>query len=281
MSAELETLPGADTEVLGPPLDGDAARKLDGRIRRMATATGEHFANLGDLIDEAKHGQVHIALGFPSWSAYLADALAGLLELTGDARREAVALMAGEGMSLRAIGQATGVSKDTVARDLAVAGDQVSHDETPDEVERDVPRPSIPSATVTGKDGKTYTRRKPTTSQKPKPDPFPVAFEHKADDVHKAALKLAALMNGKRVSDAERSRLGDGLPSRPRDCDPDQGPRAVPSGTPAAETAQQRRADKRDQRERQQRRRPANYGDRHELSTGPSQVPRQQTSPTV
>lgn len=73
-------------------------------------------------------------------TAYLADRLEPLrLRLTGDERRELVSSLADAGMPTRAIAQATGVGKSTVARDLA----------------------GVPSGTpdrqVTGRDGKNYT----------------------------------------------------------------------------------------------------------------------------
>jgi len=105
---------------------------------------------------------VHETLGFPSWTAYVADALGGQLQLSGEARQAMVQLMAGEGMSVRAIVSATGASKSTVARHIG----EVSHNGTP-EPELDVSHDGTPDdnrasepATVTGLDGKTYTKPK-------------------------------------------------------------------------------------------------------------------------
>lgn len=196
-------------EPLGPPLAEAGAKRLDMGIRLLADTVRGNVEKLAEKVTEAKQGQIHVALGFPSWTAYLADALGGQLELTSDARREVVALMAGEGMSLRAIACATGASKSTVGRDLAAI--QVSQDGTPrDGTETDQPDATTPTPeTVIGLDGKAQTRTKRKAG--PRRDPFPVAFEHKADDVRKAVVKLVELMNGKRVSDAERCRLGVGL----------------------------------------------------------------------
>jgi phage N-6-adenine-methyltransferase len=139
-----------DAQVL-TPLDEVSAKRLDQRIRLVAGNVRESLTKIATLLAEAKAAQIHESLGFRSWTAYLADALGGQLELPGDTRQELVALLAGEGMSTRAIATATGASKSTVSRDI-----QVSHRGTPDAGD---PAP----APVTGLDGKTY----------PKPEPKP------------------------------------------------------------------------------------------------------------
>jgi hypothetical protein len=150
------------------PLDRNKAEVLAGRIRRLAKQAGEQLVQVGRLLDQAQAGRVHETLGFPSWTAYVADALGGQLQLSGEARQAMVQLMAGEGMSVRAIVSATGASKSTVARHIG----EVSHNGTP-EPELDVSHDGTPDdnrasepATVTGLDGKTYTKPK----RKPKGD---------------------------------------------------------------------------------------------------------------
>jgi hypothetical protein len=172
------------------PLDPGSSERLDRRIRLMADTIRDNIAKLTGLIEEAKQGQIHVALGFASWTAYLADALGGRLELDTDSRREVVALMSGEGMSQRAIAQAVGVSQKTVDRDLD-KGTQVSHGDSPDDdrclgcnvnrarrgdclcsacfnLEAQIhgtpllPRSESPEPlVVTGLDGKTYTAKTP------------------------------------------------------------------------------------------------------------------------
>lgn len=161
------------TEVL-VPLGRDAAVKLDGRIRRLAKQAGDQLVQVGRLLDEARSGRVHEALGHASWTAYVADALGGSLQLSGEARLAMVSMMAGEGMSVRAIAAATGVGKSTVDRDLA----QVSQRGTVDGDES--AEPTVPqrdsSDSVIGLNGKTYAKpvRKPRVPRK-KPDPKPSA----------------------------------------------------------------------------------------------------------
>lgn len=65
-------------------LDEAAARKLDGRIRRMGETFLRNWETLAGLVEEAKARRIHEALGFPSWPAYLADALGGQISVEGE-----------------------------------------------------------------------------------------------------------------------------------------------------------------------------------------------------
>ena len=148
------------------PLTRDAAEKLDGRIRRLAKQAGDQLVQVGRLLDEAQAGLVHEALGFASWTAYVADALGGTLSLSGEARQAMVQLMAGEGMSERAIADATGASKTTVHRDLEEVVHNGPPEPDPEVVHHGPPESDTAAgppepATVTGLDGKTYTKPKP------------------------------------------------------------------------------------------------------------------------
>jgi hypothetical protein len=142
------------------------AKKLDQRIRRMADATCGNLLKLDELLAEAKAGEIHVALGYKSWTCYVADALGGRPEMTASARKKIVTLLAGEGMSQRGIARATGASKTTVKRDL---DNQVVHNGPADAGE---PAPT----TVTGLDNKQHPKRKP-----PKPEPEPVATADHTD----------------------------------------------------------------------------------------------------
>lgn len=110
---------------------------------------------LSTLAAQIEHAQVVKAdelLGFPSWTAYLADTFKGLsIGLPRGERRELVAVLAASGMSTRAIAPIAGVDQATVTRDL-----QRDATAPPD------PHPQ-PSAPVTGLDGKTYPKPKPAT----------------------------------------------------------------------------------------------------------------------
>jgi hypothetical protein len=169
------------------PLDRDAAARLDKRIRLMAATARENLAKIAMLVDEAKAGQIHEALGFPSWTAYLADALGGQLELSTDTRRAVVELMAGEGMSQRAIATAVGVSQKTVDRDL----DKVSHGDSPE------------PAPVTGLDGKTYTR--PATPAPARRNPLKDSFAPAVQELGRVARRIEKLSDDDRFSSNQES----------------------------------------------------------------------------
>lgn len=87
-AAELAT--PIDAEVVDL-LDETAAKKLDMRIRSTAATVRDNFAKLQDYVHEAKAGEIHCALGFKSWTAYLSDALgAQPLMVDREQRRELV-----------------------------------------------------------------------------------------------------------------------------------------------------------------------------------------------
>ncbi|POY04852.1 hypothetical protein C3469_04360 [Mycobacterium kansasii] len=94
------------------------AKRLDQRIRLLAGSIGDSLAKLHQLVDEAKQGEIHKALGFSSWTAYLADALTIHVQLGREQRRELVGYLSGEGMSQRAIADVVGVDQKTVSNDL-------------------------------------------------------------------------------------------------------------------------------------------------------------------
>lgn len=126
----------------------DLATLLDRELRDAAAAAADSVAEVIRLMGEARRGSVHEALGYKSWTAYLADALRPLhRQLEGSFRRELVQAMAEHGMSQRAIVTATGESKTMIQRELAAMRGQVVQ--------------GGPPAPVTGLDGKTYKRRSP------------------------------------------------------------------------------------------------------------------------
>lgn len=156
-----------------PVMDPADARRLTERIRLTATTFAESRDKLIDLVGQAKAGNAHVALGYGSWTDYLADVLGDEpLRLARDDRRELVAALAAEGMSTRAIAPIVGVGDSTVQRDLTPA---------PSGAPAPAPRPAI-----TGRDGKTYTppAPKPPANVDPAtgeiaPPPAPRAAEDK------------------------------------------------------------------------------------------------------
>lgn len=174
------------------PLSREAEERLDGRIRRLAKQAGDQLVQVGRLLDEARVGNIHEALGFSSWTAYVADSLGGTLQLSGDARQAMVALMAGEGMSVRAIAAATGVSKSTVDRDITQLsqGGTVDSDGVADSTVPQRDSSSVPAESM-GLDGK--VRRRPV--RKPRPKKEPVPKEPPADSGKAGAGDIAATVS--------------------------------------------------------------------------------------
>ena len=106
------------SELTFPVMDVASARRLTERIRLNVVAVRDGVEKLQALLEEAKEGNVHVALGYPSWPAYVADVMGDEpLRLSRDDRREIVHYLTGEGMSTRAIGSALGVSAMQVSRD--------------------------------------------------------------------------------------------------------------------------------------------------------------------
>ena len=101
--------------------EGDA-RRLTERIRLTALSVRDGVEKMQRLVAEAEQGQAHIALGYKSWTAYVADLFGDEpMRLPRDERREVVAWLAGEGMSVPAIAAVTGVADRTVQRDFRTA----------------------------------------------------------------------------------------------------------------------------------------------------------------
>ncbi|OMC39209.1 helix-turn-helix domain-containing protein [Mycobacterium sp. IS-1264] len=127
-----------------PPIDLDAAEKLDHRIQRMADTAARNLDTLADLLAKAKAGQVHAVLGFDSWTAYLVDRVNPLAKvLNSDDHRVLITELRDAGMSMRAIAKAVGTSKSTVSRQVSQAG-TAGHGA---------------AVQTTGIDGKAYPRR--------------------------------------------------------------------------------------------------------------------------
>ena len=118
------------------------ARRLTERIKLLLGSVNDQMDRLGRLVTEARDGGAHLALGYRSWTEYVAAEFGSEpLRLGRDDRRALVAELTAAGMPTRAIAPVLGVGKSTVDRDRdAVA-----------------PVPNGTPAEVIGRDGKTYT----------------------------------------------------------------------------------------------------------------------------
>ncbi|MBX7433475.1 hypothetical protein JDV09_15345 [Mycobacterium sp. Y57] len=169
------------------------AERLDRRIRLLTNSIGESLSKLYALVEEAKAGQIHVALGYASWTAYVADACKIHVRIDRDQRREIVGWLSGEGMSQRAVADVVGSSVATVNADLGVqnrtpepdAGNPVSElvdavvdearqqgDTSDENIARIVADAFDGDQKTTGVDGKQY----PQKPRNPKPDPSPATF---------------------------------------------------------------------------------------------------------
>lgn len=162
------------------------AQRLTQRIKLTASSVRDGMFKLRNYVDEAKRSNVWQVLGFPSWTAYLADTLADEpMRLGREERQELVGYLAGEGLSTRAIAPIVGVDRKTVERDVR-GGTFVPPAQTPVETSNtaatvspgpvavpvESPAPGAatvnlstgevidePVRMVTGLDGKTYTAK--------------------------------------------------------------------------------------------------------------------------
>lgn len=139
MSTELAVVEATVVD-LPEPLSEGKAKQLDKKIRLASIKVADNTATLLDLLEEAAVGQIHVALGYPSWTAYVKEAVT-ISPADVNERKALVSLMSGKGMSQRAIAAVAGVNQATVSRDLS---------------EGDAPA----STETTGVDGKTYKREK-------------------------------------------------------------------------------------------------------------------------
>jgi hypothetical protein len=171
--------------VVHQPLIREAAEALDQRIRRMACTIHGNIATIAKLVEEAKERQIHVALGFPSWTTYLASALGGqIVALPTKTRKELVCFLADEGASERAIATVTGAGKTTVHRDLEGerGGEEAGGPSGP------------PARPITGLDGKTYPRpASPRPDAKPRRKPITDAFWAATYDLGKLANRVQRL----------------------------------------------------------------------------------------
>lgn len=216
------------TAVESPVLGRIEAERLTDRIRYTAMSVRDGVEKLQQLVTEAQEGQAHLALGYPSWTAYIADVMGEdpLRLRDREERREVVSWLAGQGMSTRAIAPVVGVDQKTVSNDLRspreensspaspAAPDEPTFDPTPswdpvgedgvvdlsdptqDDVLWDAPEPR----TVTGMDGKTYPRPEPKEPAKPRRRPLPDQFFDAAYDAGKAIERLERLVGDDRLA---------------------------------------------------------------------------------
>lgn len=153
-----------------PVEDGKAhAEAVDRDLRACARTVADSMTLFRAIIEKARTEDIWKHLGFKSWTAYVADVIGNEMgQLPAGDRRQVVELLAGEGMSNRAIAEAVGVNEITVRRDK----EQVRHDVAPERalhlvrddqqsrrpwfLHDDQTKPAVAAEKVTGRDGKAY-----------------------------------------------------------------------------------------------------------------------------
>lgn len=190
-------------EIVKPTMSEHDARKITERIRIVAHNYTEAKAKLIELVQQAKDGNAHEALGYPSWTAYLAETLGDEpMRLARDERQEMVKVLSAEGMSTRAIAPIVGVSNKTVSQDRREVLPRVTPDPKSDaellagaewspEAVEDEPRFTDEpghvqpvTGTITGMDGKQYTRPEPK-EHKPKAEAITSQFSSAIVDLNR------------------------------------------------------------------------------------------------
>lgn len=209
------------SEIQQRTMTRDEAERLTERIRLTATSFMETRDKLAALIREAQEGRAHEALGFASWTAYVAAVCSDtpLMRLSRDERRVIVADLAEQGMSTRAIAPVVGVSQRTVNRDMRTSAPESFDSPDAAGVPNETPAPhalaahtfepspwdpaidrdtgEIKTAAVTGLDGKTYQRPEPK-ERTPKRRPLAETTRRALLALNDATEKLAIEINDDR-----------------------------------------------------------------------------------
>jgi hypothetical protein len=104
---------GASTDMVSAAtVTGQEARRRRDRIKLLLTSMTEQTNKVVAILEEAQTNEDHLALGYASWTAYIAGEYAGLLaELTRANRREVVGSLTSAGMPTRAIAEIVGVDQ--------------------------------------------------------------------------------------------------------------------------------------------------------------------------
>lgn len=190
-----------DAEVVEAPapLSEGKAKVLDKRIRQASARVAENTAQMLALLDEAATGQIHVALGFPSWTAWVKDAVK-ITPANEVERKSLVSLMSGKGMGQRAIADVVGVNQATVSRDIAEA-----------EAAGDAPA----STDTLGPDGKTYKREPKPKKQEPldveeveeevKQQPVSVDFKDEMDELANCVSSFNDILEDERFVKARKT----------------------------------------------------------------------------
>lgn len=175
---ELETIQGEIVDTPEPLSEGKA-RVLDKRIRLANARVENELDGLLALINEAAAGRIWVALGLPSLSAYLKDAVQ-IAPQDVPERKALAESLAGKGFSNRTTAAILGVDEATIRRDTKGAApaaggtvegaDGKHYPATKDNEDADEPLDAdevpLPDSGVGGGD---YVEPEPDAAPKPQP----------------------------------------------------------------------------------------------------------------
>lgn len=237
-------LVNAETGEVVDSLTEPEARRLTERIRVALDRVSTAWADLAERITEAYQRRADLALGYRSWAEYAEAELKPSEGLAADVRRQLVGMLSAQGMSTRAIAPTVGVSQQAVAKSLrhpdlttrlspvpdpvGVDGGEAVAPTAPSPVTVAAPAPAPPAvevagptasattppakrATVTGLDGKTYTRPEPKPERRRS---IIDAARDAASELHRAAERVERIYaddryprNREQVADVTRGYL--------------------------------------------------------------------------
>ena len=133
-------------------LDKKIGTTLEG-IEKAVTDADNRVAKLAELVHEAEVGQIHVNLGFDSWTAWLEERVTIPMASINE-RRQVISALHDAGLSQRAIATMTNVSPATV--NLTI---KAINEERPADAEK-------PAATTTDKRGRVHSREKASAAGK-------------------------------------------------------------------------------------------------------------------
>lgn len=177
------------------PLTEAKAKALDKKVRAAGVKAAASMADLLDLLEEAAVGQIHTALGYASWTAWVSEAVQ-IAPTDENERKAFVSMMSGKGMSQRAIADVVGVNQATISRDLSGDAD-------------------ASTGKTTGKDGKEYDRTPKAdkiidaevvdVEPEAKPQPLSSDFSDEMDYLNNSVLAFKDLVEDERFEKGRKT----------------------------------------------------------------------------
>jgi transposase len=211
---EYEYTEEAEVEVI-EPMTKTKAKALDKKVRTATEKITTQRDALFDLLEEAAAGQIHVALGYASWPAWLADAV-NYTPVDMTERQELVKAFSAKGASQRAIAGMFNVSQKTIDRDLE--GEEFEDDTVTSLTGVTVPRNKKKTTTTTvvvEEEEDEEEQVKPTTAAD-----LVAEFDVEAANAHNAVAAMLEIMTEpkwpgarKRVGKAHLNHLGEWMES--------------------------------------------------------------------